>query len=95
MVLDEERGIIAIEDKFIYLTLGETICLNAIIQNKNSGLTKKQLEVALWPYNYYIYHLISRINKKIKDYGEIYKEGKKYKIDLYLSYINRKLGGKR
>lgn len=83
MVLDAERNLLAVRNEYIFLTPNENIILNLIIQNNKTGINTKILQRYIYPYNCCITPLISRLNKKIKKYAEIYQESRKYKIYCY------------
>lgn len=87
MVLDAERSLLAVRNEYIFLTPNENVCLNLIIQNNKTGINTKALQKYMYPYNCFIRSLISRLNKKIRKYAEIYQEGRRYKIYCYRNLL--------
>lgn len=90
MVIDSERNLVAIKEQYIFLTPYQNLVLTLIIESGENGIYKKRLEQLIRPYTMHIANVIFGINKKINKFGEIYSEGRKYKIFLYQRYINKK-----
>lgn len=83
MVLDSERSLIAVKNKYIFLSPQENICLDLIIKNKYKGISGTEIRKATRPYYIDPQQVVTRINKKIRKYGHIYSEHKRYKIIVY------------
>lgn len=86
MVLDAERNLLAVKNEYIFLTTHENICLNLIIQNNTVGINATALKRYMYPYNFHR-TLISKLNKKIRKYAEIYQENRRYKIYCYRNLL--------
>ena len=95
MVLDTERNLLAVQDEYIFLSIGETILLDLIIRNKRRGITIKEIQKEIYPYTFAIRALISGLRKKIFKYAEIYSERNRYKIHYYGKGIYLLNGSKR
>ena len=83
MVLDAERNLLAVKDKYIFLTISENIVLDVMLQHKEYGIPCRYVKKEIYPYYFETRHVISKLNKKIHKYGQIYTENRRYKILCY------------
>lgn len=78
MILDSERNILTVKNKYIYLSPIENIILTLFIENKNKVILRDEIEKALKPYyinNNCLYQHLNKLNKKIENYMHIRNRG--------------------